>query len=94
MVAMRPYETDGLHGPIARCRLLLVAASTTDQVARILAYCLLPLRKYRGVAARRRTSLSGGALPSSTALLLAWPSSQHRIRADRLYDRVVVRSRA
>jgi glycolate oxidase len=85
-VAMRPYETDGLTAYRA-LPMVVVLPSTTDQVARILAYChgegikVVP----RGAG----TSLSGGALPLVDGVLLGM-AKFNRIREIDYDDRVVV----
>src|SRR5215472_17906441 len=65
--AMRPYESDGLTA-YRSLPMVVVLPSTTDQVARILAYC-----HQEGVKVVPRgagTSLSGGALPLVDGVLL------------------------
>jgi len=85
-VAMRPYETDGLTAYRA-LPMVVVLPSTTDQVARILAYChgegikVVP----RGAG----TSLSGGALPLVDGVLLGM-AKFNRIREIDYDNRVVV----
>src|SRR5215831_4575374 len=85
-VAMRPYETDGLTAYRA-LPMVVVLPSTTDQVARILAYChgegikVVP----RGAG----TSLSGGALPLTDGVLLGL-AKFNRIREIDYDNRVAV----
>jgi len=64
-----------------------VLPSTTDQVARILAYC--HGERYQGGAARRRHLASGGALPLVDGVLLGM-AKFNRIREIDYDDRVVV----
>ena len=64
---MRAFETDGLTAYRA-LPLVVVLPETTSQVARILKYCFE--RNIRVVPRGAGTSLSGGALPLSDAVLL------------------------
>src|SRR5262249_41707986 len=58
--AMRPYESDGLTA-YRSLPMVVVLPSTTDQVARVLAYC--HREGIKVVPRGAGTSLSGGALP-------------------------------
>src|SRR4051812_33380455 len=84
--AMRPYETDGLTA-YRSLPMVVVLPSTTEQVARILAYC-----HQEGIKVVPRgagTSLSGGALPLVDGVLLGM-AKFNRIREIDYDNRVVV----
>src|SRR5262245_47615230 len=84
--AMRPYETDGLTA-YRSLPMVVVLPSTTDQVARVLAYC-----HQQGIKVVPRgagTSLSGGALPLLDGVLLGM-AKFNRIREIDYHNRVVV----
>src|ERR1700730_564867 len=64
---MRPYESDGLTA-YRQLPMVVVLPETTEQVARILAYC-----HGEGIKGRPRgagTPVSGGALPLADGVLL------------------------
>ena len=64
---MRPYESDGLTA-YRQLPMVVVLPETTDQVARVLAFC--HARDIKVVPRGAGTSLSGGALPLADGLLL------------------------
>src|SRR3989440_9542910 len=64
---MRPYESDGLTA-YRQLPMVVVLPSTTDQVARVLAYC--HAQGIKVVPRGAGTSLSGGALPLADGVLL------------------------
>ena len=84
--AMRPYESDGLTA-YRSLPMVVVLPSTTDQVARVLAYCYREGIKVvpRGAG----TSLSGGALPLADGVLLGM-AKFNRIREIDFDNRVAV----
>jgi len=69
---MRPYESDGLTAYRA-LPMVVVLPQTTDEVSRVLAYC--HREGIRVVPRGAGTSLSGGALPLTTASSSAWQNS-------------------
>ncbi|TMJ35001.1 MAG: FAD-binding protein [Alphaproteobacteria bacterium] len=83
---MRPYESDGLTA-YRQLPMVVVLPDTTEQVSRVLKYChgqgikIVP----RGAG----TSLSGGALPLSDAVLLGM-AKFNRIREIDFANRVAV----
>jgi glycolate oxidase len=84
--AMRPYESDGLTA-YRSLPMVVVLPSTTEQVARVLAYC-----HQEGIKVVPRgagTSLSGGALPLADGVLLGM-AKFNRIREIDYDNRVVV----
>jgi glycolate oxidase len=64
---MRPYESDGLTA-YRQLPMVVVLPETTDQVARVLAFC--HARDIKVVPRGAGTSLSGGALPLGDGVLL------------------------
>src|SRR5580704_15792241 len=64
---MRPYESDGLTA-YRQLPMVVVLPETTDQVARVLAFC--HARDIKVVPRGAGTSLSGGALPLGAGVLL------------------------
>jgi glycolate oxidase len=83
---LKPYESDGLTA-YAQLPMVVVLPDTTDQVARVLAYCHREAIKVvpRGAG----TSLSGGALPLGDGVLVGM-AKFNRIREIDLANRVVV----
>jgi len=84
--AMRPYESDGLTA-YRSLPMVVVLPSTTDQVARVLAYC--HREGIKVVPRGAGTSLSGGALPLADGVLLGL-AKFNRIREIDYDNRVVV----
>jgi len=83
---MRPYESDGLTA-YRQLPMVVVLPETTEQVARVLAYCHAEGLKVvpRGAG----TSLSGGALPLADGVLLGMAKFS-RIREIDFDNRVAV----
>jgi glycolate oxidase len=84
--AMRPYESDGLTA-YRSLPMVVVLPATTDQVARVLAYC--HKEGIKVVPRGAGTSLSGGALPLGDGVLLGM-AKFNRIREIDYDNRVVV----
>jgi glycolate oxidase len=83
---MRPYETDGLTA-YRQLPMVVVLPETTEQVARVLAYC--HAEGIKVVPRGAGTSLSGGALPLADGVLLGM-AKFNRIREIDFGNRVVV----
>ncbi len=83
---MRPYETDGLTA-YRQLPMVVVLPETTEQVARVLAYC--HAEGIKVVPRGAGTSLSGGALPLADGVLLGM-AKFNRIREIDYANRVVV----
>src|SRR5215475_6997459 len=83
---MRLYESDGLTA-YRQLPMVVVLPETTEQVARVLAYCHAEGLKVvpRGAG----TSLSGGALPLTDGVLLGM-ANFNRIREIDLANRLAV----
>jgi glycolate oxidase len=84
--AMRPYESDGLTA-YRSLPMVVVLPATTEQVARVLAYC--HKEGIKVVPRGAGTSLSGGALPLGDGVLLGM-AKFNRIREIDYDNRVVV----
>src|SRR5262245_44133138 len=84
--AMRPYESDGLTA-YRSLPMVVVLPATTEQVARVLAYC--HKEGIKVVPRGAGTSLSGGALPLVDGVLLGM-AKFNRIREIDYDNRVVV----
>src|SRR3954471_24811380 len=83
---MRPYESDGLTAYRA-LPMVVVLPETTEQVARVLAYC--HAQGIKVVPRGAGTSLSGGALPLTDGVLLGM-AKFNRIRDIDFANRVAV----
>jgi len=83
---MKPYESDGLTA-YRQLPMVVVLPETTDQVARILAYC--HAEGIKVVPRGAGTSLSGGALPLADGVLLGM-GKFNRIREIDFANRVAV----
>ncbi len=83
---MRPYESDGLTA-YRQLPMVVVLPETTDQVARVLAFC--HARDIKVVPRGAGTSLSGGALPLGDGVLLGM-AKFNRIREIDFDNRVAV----
>src|SRR5271167_826350 len=83
---MRPYESDGLTA-YRQLPMVVVLPETTDQVARVLAFC--HARDIKVVPRGAGTSLSGGALPLGDGVLLGL-AKFNRIREIDFDNRVAV----
>ena len=84
--AMRPYESDGLTA-YRQLPMVVVLPDTTEQVAKVLAYC--HANRIKVVPRGAGTSLSGGALPLEDGVLLGM-AKFNRIREIDFDNRVVV----
>jgi glycolate oxidase len=71
---MRPYESDGLTA-YRQLPMVVVLPETTDQVARVLAFC--HAKNIKVVPRGAGTSLSGGALPLGDGVLLGMAKFNH-----------------
>jgi glycolate oxidase len=83
---MRPYESDGLTA-YRQLPMVVALPSTTEQVARVLAYC--HARGIKVVPRGAGTSLSGGALPLGDGVLLGM-AKFNRIREIDFDNRIAV----
>ncbi len=83
--ALRPYESDGLTA-YRQPPMLVVLPQTTEQVARILAWC--HAQGVKVVPRGSGTSLSGGALPLADAVLLGLSRLNRVLEVD--YDERIV----
>ena len=83
---MRPYDCDALTA-YRQMPLVVVLPQTRDQVAAVLYYC--HANKIRVVPRGSGTSLSGGALPLTDAVLLG-TGKMNRILSIDLENRVIV----
>lgn len=83
---LRPYETDGLTA-YRQPPMLVVLPETTQQVARVLAWC--DANGVKVVPRGAGTSLSGGALPLADGILLGL-SRMNRVLEIDYADRVAV----
>src|SRR5678815_2969958 len=83
---MRPYESDGLTA-YRQLPFVVVLPETTEQVARVLAYC--HANDIRVVPRGAGTSLSGGALPLADGVLLGM-GKFNRVREIDFDNRVAV----
>src|SRR4051794_1170514 len=83
---MRPYEADGLTA-YRQLPMVVVLPETTEQVSRVLAFC--HAEGIKVVPRGAGTSLSGGALPLSDAVLLGM-AKFNRIREIDFANRVAV----
>jgi glycolate oxidase len=84
--AMRPFESDGLTA-YRQLPMVVVLPATTEQVARVLAYC--HAEGIKVVPRGAGTSLSGGALPLVDGVLLGM-AKFNRIREIDFDNRVAV----
>jgi glycolate oxidase len=84
--AMRPYESDGLTA-YRQLPMVVVLPDTTEQVAKVLAYC--HANRIKVVPRGAGTSLSGGALPLEDGVLLGM-AKFNRIREIDFDNRAVV----
>src|SRR5919206_3008661 len=82
---MRPFETDGLTA-YRQMPFVVVLPETVEQVSRVLRYC--HAEGIRVVPRGSGTSLSGGALPLSDAVLLVMAKFNRVLEVD--YDNRVV----
>ncbi|MDB5374401.1 MAG: glycolate oxidase subunit GlcD [Belnapia sp.] len=80
-VRLKPYETDGLSA-YRQPPLAVVLPTTTEQVAKVLAYC--HANGVRVVPRGAGTSLSGGALPLADAVVLGMMRMNRILEVD--YD--------
>jgi glycolate oxidase len=78
-VRLKPYETDGLSA-YRQPPLAVVLPTTTEQVAKVLAYC--HANGVRVVPRGAGTSLSGGALPLADAVVLGLMRMNHILEVD------------
>lgn len=83
---LRPYESDGLTA-YRQMPMLVVLPETVEQVSRVLRYC--HENKVRVVPRGAGTSLSGGALPLSDAVVLGMGKFKRILEID-YDDRIVV----
>ena len=83
--ALRPYESDGLTA-YRQPPMLVVLPQTTEQLARILAWC--HAQGVKVVPRGSGTSLSGGALPLADAVLLGLSRLNRVLEVD--YDERIV----